>query len=287
MFRRVIEGEEPRDVPGVTFREGEALLETEPACRIRDLNALEQPAYHLFDFPQYLENKRGGVDLITSRGCPHQCTFCHRNFGNRVAFRSIESVIDEIACLKKKYDVQHFYFQDELFIQHRSRAVDFCESLQRLGPTDWGCSTRVDGLTRDLLEVIRPAGCRAIMVGLESFSESMLQEMNKGATVEQNHRACELLNEFGIEIWPGLIIGMPGETEETVRDVIAGCKRHAIRLSEWELRVRNAVPGNAPFRGGRSAARFSPTRRPMSIVFARSATRAILLSISAASTTLR
>ena len=247
VFERLVEREKPLDVPGVAFQEGETVRETAPACRIRDLNELERPAYHLFDYAQYLQNKNGACDLISSRGCPHQCTFCHRNFGNRVALRSVESVIDEIAYLKKTYDVKFFYFQDELFVQHRSRAIDFCEALRRLGPTDWGCSTRVDGLTRDLLEVIAPAGCRAVMVGLESFSESMLKEMNKGATVEQNHRACELLNEFGVKIYPGLIIGMPGETEETVGQVVAACRKHRIRLTEWNYAFATPYPGTPLF----------------------------------------
>jgi radical SAM superfamily enzyme YgiQ (UPF0313 family) len=233
-------------LPGIAYLSGRDLVITPPAERIRNLDSLPLPAYHLFPFESYIRNR--GVprttDIIGSRGCPFKCSFCHRNFGNEVTFRSVDSVIEEIRFLKYFYRIEHIHLEDELFVQRNSYISEFSEKIKQL-EISWSACARANTITRDILKKMKSAGCNRLMVGLESFSAEMLKEMNKHNTPEQNHEACRLMREEGIRISPGLIIGMPGETAETVRQTVEGCIRHKILMNEWSYAFATPYPGTA------------------------------------------
>jgi radical SAM superfamily enzyme YgiQ (UPF0313 family) len=233
-----------KNIPGLAYLEDNELIATEPSQRIDDLDSLAMPAYHLFPFSTYLQNRKARItDLIGSRGCPFKCTFCFRNFGNKVVFRSVDSIIKEIRFLKKFYNIQHVHLEDELFVQRKDFIYDFCHRIQEINGLTWSACARVNTISLDIIRKMKDAGCKGLMIGIESFSNAILTKMNKGVSVEQVDQACAVMNEVGVEIWPGLIIGMPGETKETIRMTVEGCLRHNIKINESTYAFATPYPG--------------------------------------------
>jgi radical SAM superfamily enzyme YgiQ (UPF0313 family) len=199
------------EIPGLAFLEDDQLVVTGPPQRINDLDSMPMPAYHLFPFSDYLHNRGArSTDIIGSRGCPFQCTFCFRNFGNKVVFRSVESIVEEIRFLNDFYNVKHIHLEDELFVQRKDFLFEFSTEMRKLYGVTWSACARVNTVSLDILKEMKASGCKALMIGIESFSDDILNEMKKGTSVEQVERACTWMNEAGLEIWPGFIIGMPG-----------------------------------------------------------------------------
>ena len=232
------------ELPGLSFLKNNQIVKTSPPERIDDINSLPFPAYHLFPFSKYLEYRGSkSTDIIGSRGCPFKCTFCFRNFGNKVVFRSVESIISEISFLKYFYNISHVHLEDELFVQRADFLTDFCNQMKSLEGVTWSACARVNTISLEILKEMKDSGCLSLMIGIESFCDDRLKEMRKGVTVEQVHKACVLMNKVGIQIWPGLIFGMPGETEESVRLNVEGCIKHNIKIDEWSYAFATPYPG--------------------------------------------
>ena len=245
LAKALIENTAIKGIAGLVYLEDGVLVRTDGPCRIDDLDSLPMPGYHLFPFDSYVRN-RGGIrttDIIGSRGCPYNCSFCHRNFGRKVRFRSVDSILEGIRFLKVFYGIKHIHLEDELFIQREDFIESFCRGVERIGGLTWSACARVNTLSLDVAKRMKASGCISTMIGIESFNQRLLFEMNKKTTIEQIDDACGWLNRCGIEIRPGLIIGMPGESRESIRDTIEGCKRHRIRIDEWSYAFATPYPG--------------------------------------------
>lgn len=236
LLDRIAQDKDLNDVRGIWYKQNGKIIVNPPRPRIDNLDSIPYPAYDLLDMQAHFNlasNKvltklisQGNImGMITSRGCPYHCTYCYRNFGQKVRYRSIENIIDEIKLYNKKYNAKRIIFQDEIFTLNKVRVKEFCHKLKRekIG-IRWGCVTRVDHMDRDLISSMKSAGCRWLSFGIESGSQKMLDEMKKGATPMQAKKALSLAREFGIELSPSMMIGMPGEDEETVNETIKFCK---------------------------------------------------------------
>lgn len=232
-------------INGMAFLQDGDLFLTPAQNRIQDLDLIPKPAYHLFPFETYIINRsrRRVADIIGSRGCPFKCTFCFRNFGNKVFFRSVDNLIDEIEYLKDIYQIERIHLEDELFVQRKGYVKKFCNEIQKIGGIVWSACARVDTLSLDLLQEMKAAGCELLMVGIESFSDERLTEMRKKIRREQIDQVCHWMNQVGIEISPGLIIGMPNESKESIQSTVDGCIRHRIPISEWAYAFATPYPG--------------------------------------------
>lgn len=230
-------------IKGISYlKHGEYKI-TSKSDRIDDLDSLPFPAYHLFPFREYLMNRHFSTDIIGSRGCPYKCTFCFRNFGNKVRFRSVESIIEEIRFLKFFYNLKHIHLEDELFVQQKKYIEDFCDQIKRMGGITWSACARVNTISFDLLKLMKESYCTWLMLGLESFSNDILREMRKGITSDQINQVCSWINEIGIKIKPGLIIGMPSETISSVKMTVNGCIRNKISIDKWSYAFATPYPG--------------------------------------------
>jgi len=192
--------------------------------RIRDLDALPRADYDLFlDRPRsYLWTTPFSPDAQpiflanTSRSCPHRCTFCTTRdiWGRLWTAQSPERVVDDIAYLKRTYEVAGVYFREDIFTADKKRVHRIAELLmQRDLDVTWACETRVDaGSDRELLEIMARSGCRGIYIGAESGSQRMLDHYNKGIQVGQIVETCRNAKKNGIAVAISLIVDHPRET---------------------------------------------------------------------------
>ena len=214
---------DPFDAGGLTYRcaSGNAKHNPDPGF-IRDLDALPLPAYHLLPMHDYRDNTapdhRFGL-VVTSRGCPMACIFCSKSmYGNRFRTRSVGHVLDEVDLLVKKYGVKRIFFHDQILLHKRKRIETLLDELirRRYGIT-WRCQTRLANLDREILERMAKAGCTEVHVGLESISAEVRKAVKKNDQDRDRFLKLNALGEeLGVRISPNMIIGLPGETYESV-----------------------------------------------------------------------
>ena len=193
------------------------------AGMIRDLNQLPLPARHLFDKEDVVD--RTGIHgqdvgvpattVLTSRGCPFQCTFCckgHPMF-TFYRFRNASNVRHELDTIIEDYGVEHIRFIDDEFTLHPHRTIDLMKAMKPLDLT-WVCITRADTLTSPMLDYMKEAGCVEVHIGVESGSDKVLETMNKRTDVETLARGVQMIKDAGIRVKTYLMYGFPGETEE-------------------------------------------------------------------------
>jgi radical SAM superfamily enzyme YgiQ (UPF0313 family) len=160
--------------------------------------------------------------MITSRGCPTQCTFCDRKvFGERYRMRSVPNIFQEIEDLVSKYGIQEIRFFDDTFTVNKKRIYEVCDEFERrrLNIT-WTCLSKVANVNGPLLKRMKKAGCWQVLYGFESGDDRMLELLKKGNTVEKNIRAIRLTKEAGLEVRGDFIVGTPGETYESLEKTV-------------------------------------------------------------------
>lgn len=164
--------------------------------------------------------------VMTSRGCPFNCVFCHRpHMGRKFRARSPQSVLAEIESIKK-LGINEATFYDDTFAVNRERVVKICEGMIREKfNLKWDMRTRVDLVDKELLKLLKRAGCKQIRYGVEASSNRILKEIGKGITVEQAAKAIGWTKETGIESLAYFIIGSPGETPEDWEKTIQFSKK--------------------------------------------------------------
>lgn len=210
------------DVPSVSWRRRDGTI----AHNAQDpapprIGAFPTPAWHLLPMQRYFDLAAPGVPfaiLETSRGCPMPCGYCYKQmFGERQAKRDPARVIDELAELVDRYGVRRLFFQDQIFTLDRAHAAAVCSGLIDRGlhrRLEWRCQTRLNGMKRELLDLMKAAGCREIHTGLESGSDSMQARISK-LTLDEFLEFRAYGETIGLRISPNVMLGLPGETEET------------------------------------------------------------------------
>jgi len=183
-------------------------------------------------------------DIVASRGCPHECTFCSvmNVWGRSVRWRSPENVIQEIQQTQRDFGTIEFHFWDDTFTIHRPRTVSVLKALidSKVNIT-WTCLTRADRLDGELVDMMKEAGCYQVFLGLESGSDRQLELMKKKITTADGRKAAKLLHEKKM-FWSALmIVGLPEETEEEIMQTWAYLKE--IQPSEIVFSVYAPFPG--------------------------------------------
>jgi anaerobic magnesium-protoporphyrin IX monomethyl ester cyclase len=220
-------------INGLAFRRDDQVVMTHPRQRIKDLDSLPHPARHMLPpLSAYRPTpasyrKLPLAVMMTSRGCPYRCTFCDRGvFGNYVRAHSPERILDEIEELIQRYGAREIRFFDDTFTINRKQVMKVCEMIIERGLRfPWTCLTRVNTVDKDLLRLMKEAGCWQVLYGLESGDPGMLKRLNKGSSVEQNVQAVRLALEVGLGVRGDFIIGTPGETMESLENTLAFTKR--------------------------------------------------------------
>jgi anaerobic magnesium-protoporphyrin IX monomethyl ester cyclase len=207
-------------IEGITFRKNDKIVRNKDRAFIQNLDELPHPAYEHFQLSKYKLSGKMYLPIITSRGCPFQCTFClaSRMCGKRFRTRSPKKVVDELEWLRGVHGADIFTFYDDTFTFDIKRAYEICEEMKNRGfDLPWDCRTRVDRISTEVLSKMRDANCQLIHFGVESGSQKMLSAMKKGTTVEQNERAIRWTKEVGISVAISMVVGYPGETADMLK----------------------------------------------------------------------
>jgi radical SAM superfamily enzyme YgiQ (UPF0313 family) len=189
------------------------------ASYIQEMDSIPFPGRHLIDINSFAYNidDGRGTTLITSRGCPYVCSFCSKEVWQRgTRFHSTDYVISELEHIIDKYDFRHFLFLDDTITIRRKRLLELCKRMEPLN-IKWRCYARTT-TTKEMLIAMKKAGCVEIGVGVESGSQKILDIVDKKETVEQNAAFVELCKQVGITANVFIMIGLPGETYETVEE---------------------------------------------------------------------
>jgi anaerobic magnesium-protoporphyrin IX monomethyl ester cyclase len=218
LAERVEAGKDYYDVLGTTCRKDGKIVRNPDRPYIENLDELPFPARHFWPV-DYL--KRYGTiifNVLTSRGCSYWCNFCIevRVHGQKYRVRSAKNVVDEIEFLQKTYGANYISFVDATFTVDQDRIAELCEEIiNRKLKIRWVAGTRVDMVTKELLLKMKEAGCISMWYGVESGTQTVLDEMRKGITVEQTIKAFNWTKEVGLKPDPNVVLGFPGETKES------------------------------------------------------------------------
>lgn len=221
-------------IKGLVWRRGGELVCNPDRPFIADLDDLPLPRHELLPLDKYRAPLVKGkyAFVVTSRGCPAGCRFCikHVTSGAGVRFRSPENVLAELEQLAA-LGVHSIHMYADLFTVNREHVVGICQGILDRGlALRWTCNSRVDFVDPELLRLMARAGCWMISWGLESGDENMLRRMHKGITLAQVQQALAWSKAAGIMNWGYFIIGLPGETEPSIRKTIDWAKRLPIDL---------------------------------------------------------
>lgn len=215
-------------IKGIIYKDKSGIKKTNPFRFIEDINSLPFPARHLVDMTKYKLNVhvdlgKKSATILTSRGCPFQCTYCasYLTMGSRFRIHSAKYVIQEIEHLVNKYGINHVVMQDDTFTINKKRVEKVCHALidKKLN-IDWYCFARVDTVSRDILALMKKSGCYSIGYGIESADETVLKNIKKNITLEQCRTALKASNELGIRTLAFFMYGNPGETRESIEKSI-------------------------------------------------------------------
>ena len=207
-------------VKGIVFKDKKGeIRQTEERPQIRDLGSISLPDRDIFDQERYTENhkKFGGfrsIDILSGRGCPYKCNFCSLTFrGCRL--RPIDDIVSEIGYVKDKYRVKHFSFDDELLVVSKKRMLELCEKIKPFH-MKWRCQGRINLVDEEILIAMKEAGCERIGYGVESFSQSILDNMNKEIKTDIIIPVIDMTRRIGLDPIVQYMYGYPGENDETI-----------------------------------------------------------------------
>jgi radical SAM superfamily enzyme YgiQ (UPF0313 family) len=212
-------------VNGLSYKVDKKIYHNASRQFIKNLDELPFPARHMIDNKKYLFpfSEEPWTLLSANRGCPYNCIFCtaHLYCGKHQRFRSPQNIADEIEEIVTKFRIKKIGMWGEIFTLNKNMVEKVCNEIKRRNlDIDWYITSRVDSLDRDRIKNLMSAGCRALTLGVESGSQKILNNIKKGITVQQILRAIRLSRKYGLETQAHLIFGLPGETNETIKETI-------------------------------------------------------------------
>ncbi|MFQ6043488.1 MAG: B12-binding domain-containing radical SAM protein [Candidatus Poribacteria bacterium] len=251
--RRVAQGEARgrsdwlREIRGVVYKQGEKIFCSQPRPPVSDMDSLPFPANHLLGLGDYAPHPNLGVKstgILTYRGCPMRCAFCNNPQGHQARLRSPLRVVDEMMWVVEKFDVRGFNFYDNLFGLNRRHALAVCEEIiQRRMDVVWECWTAGDLVDSELAEKMKAAHCVRVGFGAESGDDEVLVKAQRGFTVAQHQAGIRALRVAGLKVVPFFMVGLPGESEKSVRRTVEFAMRCG--ADEICLSLYRPYPGTA------------------------------------------
>ena len=245
-IKEVADGRAYADVDGISYRDSNGLIvHNRDRAVIEDMDSLPfvtdvyKRDLHIEDyFIGYLQHPY--ISIYTGRGCKSRCTFClwpQTVGGHRYRTRSPGHVAEEIRLAKKMFpQVREFFFDDDTFTDDLPRAEAIARELGKLGVT-WSCNAKAN-VPRDTLKVLKDNGLRLLLVGYESGNQQILHNIKKGMLIEVAKQFTRDCHELGIKIHGTFIVGLPGETKETIEQTI----KFATEINPHTLQVSLAAP---------------------------------------------
>jgi hopanoid biosynthesis associated radical SAM protein HpnJ len=241
-------GKPLEEIAGVSYRQNGGYTHNQEAPPIEDLDSLP---WVTRVYERDLDVRRYNVpfllnpflSLYTSRGCPAQCTFClwpQTHSGHRWRLRSTDDVANEVRFALERFpDIREIFFDDDTFNYRKQRTLELCAKLKPLKFT-WSCTSRVT-TDYETLKAMKEAGCRLMIVGYESGDERILRNIKKGATLDMARRFTANAHKLGLVIHGDFIVGLPGETRESIRRTIDFAK--SLDTETIQVSIAHPYPG--------------------------------------------
>ncbi len=236
------------ELAGVSYRSNGHVSHNPDALPIEDLDALPWVSKV---YKRDLDFRRYNVPFLlnpflafySSRGCPAMCTFClwpQTHSGHRWRLRSAADVANEVRWALENFDgLKEIFFDDDTFNYQKRRTLEICEKLKPVNFT-WSCTSRVT-TDHETLKAMKEAGCRLLIVGYESGDPQILKNIKKGATIDMARRFTADCKKLGLKVHGDFIVGLPGETRETVRRTIDFAKQ--LDTETIQVSVAHPYPG--------------------------------------------
>ncbi len=206
-------------IKGIAYVQSGEVVCTEKRDFIQNLDILPLPARHLIPLSRY-QALGFPVSIITSRGCPNQCIFCQgrRMVGAKVRNRSISGIFDEIESILE-YGFTRLNIADDFFTSNRERVIAFCEEIHKRNlKFGWSAFARADSVNQEILKTMLEAGCDSVLFGIESGNQEMLDRIRKRVNLDRIREAVADCRAVGMRVLGTFIVGLPGESSETLMD---------------------------------------------------------------------
>jgi hopanoid biosynthesis associated radical SAM protein HpnJ len=235
-------GKPLEEIPGVVFRKDGGFQHNPEASPIENLDTLPWASKV---YKRDLDFRRYNVPFLlnpylsfyTSRGCPAMCTFClwpQTHSGHRWRLRSTDDIVNECRYVQENFPgLKEIFFDDDTFNYQKARTIELCNKLKPLKMT-WSCTSRVT-TDYDTLKAMKEAGCRLLIVGYESGDQQILKNIKKGATIDMARRFTANCKKLGLIIHGDFIVGLPGETRESIRKTIDFAKEMDVQTIQVSL----------------------------------------------------
>ncbi len=250
-----------KNVDGLAYMENGSITYTATRELIDNIDSIPFPEYDLFPVETYMANYKEisknyrVIPMIITRGCPFVCKFCYHSFMNKKArFRSADNIIAEMKIMKEKYKINGIQFYDDLFLLNRKIVEELCEKMigEKLN-LKWHCLTRLEFIDEKLILKMRKAGCFSISYGIESGSQTILDNMKKGINIQKAKELYKRIKSLGLKSAGTLMVGYPGENMKTIRESVDFCKEVGLPAQfffatpfpgtplweEWKHKIKN------------------------------------------------
>jgi radical SAM superfamily enzyme YgiQ (UPF0313 family) len=226
-------------IRGLVWRRGDEIVMNLDRPFVKSLDDLPIPMHHLLPLDTYRIPMIKGpyTFIVTSRGCTAGCKFCikHVSYQNSYRIRSPENIMEELWELNR-LGIRNIHMYADLFTLNREQVMGLCNLIIKEGlKIKWTCNSRVDYVDEEELQLMAKAGCWFISWGIESGNEMILKRIHKGYRMEQAHKALAWAKRAGIRNWGYFIIGLPGETVDTIRDTINFSKKLPLDLALFHI----------------------------------------------------
>lgn len=271
----LMSGGDVSKVAGISYR-ADGQLKTNPrGSFVEDLDTIPFPAWDLLEMELYHKKQflvsramnphqkgRRNMPLVTSRGCPYRCSYCHNIFGKKIRKRSVENVIEELVTLKEKYDIDEIEVIDDIFNLDipRAKAIFRAITDRKLNMFfSFPNGLRSDSFDEELLDLMKQGGAYRLIFAIESGSERIQRLMRKNLNLEKARANLTLANRKGFMLGGFFIIGFPDETEQEVMQTINFALKSPLQTAHffiltpfpgtdvWQEAIRAGMPVNANY----------------------------------------
>jgi anaerobic magnesium-protoporphyrin IX monomethyl ester cyclase len=218
----------PHEVSGLAFIGNEGnLVKTSPRVKEREIDELPVPNRDAIDMHKYVDawkkhHGESALSVSTQRGCPYTCKWCSTAvYGQSYRRRSPEKVVAELKDIQEKYAPDTIWFVDDVFTVSHKWLAEFVDALEEAKlKVKFECISRADRMNKEVISLLKRAGCFRVWIGAESGSQKIIDAMDRRVSVEQVREMIIETRNQGIEAGTFIMLGYPGETEEDIEETI-------------------------------------------------------------------
>jgi len=251
------DGKSLRGIEGLVYKENGNIVSNPLRRFIKDINSMPVPAYHLIDLDKYFEfpdphgmctRYKRFMSVLTSRGCPYSCTYCHNVFGKVFRARSPKNVFREIELLYTEYGVREFHIEDDSFnidLDRAEKILDLIIENNLEISIQFPNGIRADRLNERFVYKLKTAGTFMTAIGIESASPRVLKQIKKNIDLVKISHAIKLLSKYRILVWGYFMVGFLDETRQEIKQTIDFAKKLKLHFASFSIVV--PYPGTELF----------------------------------------